>query len=217
MSRPPACRFCANCGNLTGYTGNLSKSCYIVSVPREILVDWTTPAGSGFVSVNFFDLGTAVATQRTALSVFLSGLQGVLDTGVSYEIRNAGRELNDNTGVLTGAWSDSAVHADSGSVSGEPVPDASQMLYRWFTDVIIGGRFLQGRTFIPGLTDGNMVDGNLSAGAIPGLVALGDAFIATGTGFGVWHRPTSGVGGQFEPATSCGVWSELAVLRRRRQ
>jgi len=165
----------------------------------------------------FFDTTIAVSTQRTSLAGFLFSLNGVLDTGVSWTIRTVGRDLSDRTGALTAAWSNGTVHTDTGDVAGEPVPDATQMLFRWSTDVIVNGRFLQGRTFIPGLTDGNMVNGNISSGALPGLVAVGQDLIDDAVGFGVWHRPSSGIGGQFEPATTASVWDELAVLRRRRQ
>lgn len=185
-------------------------------MPREILTDWTTPAGGGFVTVMFFDSSVPVATQRTSLQGFYFSLRGVLDTGVSNSIRTAGRELNDSTGGLTGAWSEPTVHTNTGTVAGEPVPDATQMLFRWSTDQIVAGRFLQGRTFIPGLTDGNMTDGNINSAAIPGLVAVGQDLIQDAVGFGVWHRPSSGTGGVFHEATTCSVWDELAVLRRRR-
>jgi hypothetical protein len=185
-------------------------------VPREILVDWTTASGAGKVSVLWFGTSTAVASQRTALGTMLGSVDGGLDNGVSWSIRQSGREVDDATGGLTGVWSDAASHTGTGGVAGEPVPDAAMMLFRWHTDHIVNGRFLQGRTFIPGLSDGNMVDGNLSSAQVTNMASFGQTLIAAAVQVGVWHRPTSGSGGVFWAADTCTVWEELAVLRRRR-
>ena len=185
-------------------------------MPREILVDWTTASGAGKVSVFWFGTTATVGPQRTALATFLGSVDGGLDNGVSWSIRGSGREVDDATGGLTGVWSDAAAHTGTGGVAGEPVPDASMMLIRWHTGIIVAGRFLQGRTFIPGLSDGNMVDGNLGSAQVANMASHGQTLIGSAVQMGVWHRPTGGSGGVWSVATTCTVWEELAVLRRRR-
>ena len=41
---------------------------------REIITDWTTPAGGGFVSVMYFDPTILVETQRAALGSLWSAI-----------------------------------------------------------------------------------------------------------------------------------------------
>lgn len=185
-------------------------------MPREILVDWTTASGLGKVSVFFQDLEESVSDFRDALATMLGTVDGSLDDTTSWSIRQEGRELTDEEGGLQGVWSDSDAKTGTGAGTGECVPDAAQVLMQWQTSTITGGRFVRGRTFIPGLSTGGMVSGNVSSAIQTAWTTLGNTFIGAGVGAGVWHRPVSGSGGLFCLATSCSIWPELAVLRRRR-
>lgn len=185
-------------------------------MPREILVDWTTAAGSASRSVMMFGLVSSVADQRLALKAFLDNIKSQLDNGVAWTIETSGRELDDATGALTGVWSEATPSAGVGVVNGEPVSDATQALMQWRTDHIVGGRFLQGRTFIPGLSTTHLSNGNLSSTAIAAWTTAGQILCDAAVQFGVWHRPTLGAGGVFWAADTAAAWGELAVLRRRR-
>lgn len=185
-------------------------------MPREIIVEWTTASGAGKKSVLFFDTGTTAASQRTALSTMLTSIQTSLVSGNTWRIANVGRELDNSTGTLTGAWSDASVKSGGGTVPPQQVADATQVLFQWRTGVIVNGRFLRGRTFIPGLAVSNLSGGNLLAGVQTGFQGYGTTFLNANVGFQVWHRPVNGSGGQVALGGTCTVWSELAVLRRRR-
>lgn len=185
-------------------------------MPREIEVNWTTSNGAGKVSVMYFNAAIAVATQRTALQTFLSGIMGAIDSGTSYTIATAGREWDSNTGALTGAWTEASAKTGVGTVGGEPVPDAIQILFRWGTGAIANGRFVAGRTFIPGCARVNDLDGNLDNAIAASIQTTGQAFATSGATPVVWHRPVSGSGGSEHQMNSCNVWREFAVLRRRR-
>jgi len=185
-------------------------------MPREIVVDWTTASGGGKVSVFFFDTTGTVSNQRLDLATFLGNVDGALDNSVSWTIRVAGRDLDDSTGALIGAWTEGTTRTGVGNNATEPVADATQVLFQWHTGVIVNGRFLRGRTFIPGLTNSILSNGNILAANVASFDAFAETFLASSDTFGVWHRPTSGTGGSFHLATSATVWSELAVLRRRR-
>lgn len=185
-------------------------------MPREILVDWITPAGGGRVSVFMFTGGNPVADQRSALNDFLVEASTSLTDGVSWDIRLEGRNMDDATGALTSLWSEPTVYGGTGDQAGQPVPDAAQVLYRWGTGEIVNGRFLQGRTYVPGFYVTGLSAGNLSAGTVAGQGANAQALVDAAVGLGVWHRPVLGAGGVFHDAITGSVWSELAVLRRRR-
>jgi len=185
-------------------------------MPREITVQWTTIAGSGRVSVFNFNEGVAVATQRAALNTFLGAIDGALDNSTTWSIDTSGREWNATTGALSGAWTETTSYTGTGGVSGEPVADATQILFRWSTGTIVNGRFLTGRTFIPGCAAINLVDGNLEETLRAAIEANGQTFAGSAATPVVWHRPISGSGGQQVQMSDCSVWSEFAVLRRRR-
>lgn len=185
-------------------------------MPREILVDWTTPAGGGFRSVLYFAESEPFATQRSDLGDLLDAIGGVLDQNVSWLVETAGREMDSLTGTLTGVWTDTTPFAGTGGTIGQSNPDAAQLLIRWNTQAIVDGRFLKGRTFIPGVSTTSVTDGNVSATTLAGLQTAVNTFVGAFNGFGVWHRPTAGAGGSFATAQTGSIWSEYAILRRRR-
>lgn len=185
-------------------------------MPREIITDLTTAAGGGRVSVMYFNEASPVADQREDIDTFFSSLAVSLSNTFSYEVRTTGRELDDATGGLTGAWVDSTPYTGVGANVGDVVPDASQLLIRWFTNVIVNGRFLQGRTFVPGLLGSSIDAGNVDPALVAGYTTIAQTMAGSLNGFGVWHRPTLGAGGSFHPINDGGCWSEVAVLRRRR-
>lgn len=185
-------------------------------MPREILTTWRTDAGSQFKTVMYFVDSDPVADQRTALAAFWTAADAVCAGTTTWTIETAGRELDSASGSLTGAWAEGSVKTGTGGGAGDQSGDALQALVRWHTNNIVGGRFLQGRTFIPGLASTVIVDGNLSAAAITALQTAANAFIASTFEPVVWHRPVSGSGGATFAASTASVWQELAVLRRRR-
>lgn len=186
-------------------------------MPREIVVDWTTPAGNAFANVMFFDTAGSVGTQRLALNAMLSSYDGSVANTCSWSIRNSGRELSDSTGTLTGSWSAGLNYSGTSGVAADPVPDSTQVLFQWDTGQIVNGRFLRGRTFLPGIVVSNVDQGNLDPAVAGGFEGYMATFISAADGFGVWHRPQGGAGGLFQQAVTGTCWEELAVLRRRRR
>jgi len=192
-------------------------------MPREITTTWTNQGVAGLTTVMYFNKIHTASAQRTALNTFFTGMNGFLDNGCSWSISTAGRELNDATGVLEGAWSDPTPHVGTGTVTGEANADATQLLYQWRTPAINRGRFVRGRTFIPGVTNGQTVAGNPAGTLITGAAALGVSLCNADVGFGIWSRPVkaippdTGHDGLFVLASTCTVWAEYAVLRQRRR
>jgi hypothetical protein len=166
--------------------------------------------------VLFFDDVGAVADQRSSLQDFLTSMTDTLGTQISYVIETSGREMDTSTGTLTGQWSESTPYVGVGDVSGGVVADATQLLARWRTGQVVGGRFLQGRTFFPGMTTAALSNGNVAGATISTLNGFIASYLASAAPHGVWHRPTDGSPGVFFQATSGDFWPELAVLRKRR-
>lgn len=110
-----------------------------------------------------------------------------------------------------------------GNGTGETLPTATQALVQWFTNGIVNGRKVRGRTFVPGMMEANN-SGGLPTGTIDSaLQTAANTLIATAPFLVVWSRPVSGE----EPGTvarvgtahnvlSSNVWAQWAVLRSRR-
>lgn len=187
-----------------------------MAVLREIITDW---AGNGVQSntVMFFRADQPVADQRTALKAYWDGVKTVVSNQYSFTIRQEGRELNDGDGSLSGAWAVGTSLAGTGTDNSQPVPEAAQALCRWATGVVVAGRFLKGRTYIPGIAQGYSQQGQVLATARTAIKTAGDNLAASATGFVIWHRPApGGDNGQSAAVTSSSVWQEWAVQRRRR-
>ena len=185
-------------------------------MPREILTEWTTPAGSGFLTVMYFELGVSVATQRAAVDDLFDSCATSLDSNVSWLVQTSGRELDDATGTLTGAWTEATSQIGNGANSGNVVPDASQAMIRWTTGEIVNGRFLKGRTYIPGFAVAAVSEGNVLAANVTAINAGCTAFVASGAQGVIWHRPVANTGGETKQIDGGTLWTEFAVLRQRR-
>lgn len=185
-------------------------------MPREITTTLQTDAGSNFKAVMYFQEGADTADIREAVGGFWDDVSAALASSTLWTVDHESRLLDNETGGLISLDVDSAIYQGAGDNNLDPVPDASQGLIRWATGVVVNGRFLQGRTFIPGIPGDFCSNGNLAPTTVASLAASATTFIAAAPTFGIWHRPTSGSGGAFWPATVGTCWSELAVLRRRR-
>lgn len=185
-------------------------------MPREILVDWTTPAGAGFRSVLYFEETASVALQRADIGTMLGAIDATFDGHVTWVVETSGRELDSATGALTGAWVEPTNQSGAGALAGNTVPDVAQVLLRWSTGQVVNGRFLKGRTYLPGLASASILEGNILPATVTTIQTAVNAFIAAAHGFGVWHRPVGGAGGDHVVANGGSVWTEFAVLRQRR-
>lgn len=184
---------------------------------REIVTDWTTAAGGGMKTVMYFESGIAVALQRSALQTFWTTVKGFQATSTLYTIETAGREIDDATGALTGSWAEATAKVGAGSAGAVPFPDEVQGLVQWRTASIVNGRFLRGRTFLPGMGFQQTDSGNLLPATRVSLQTAANALIASAAGLVVWHRPIAGSGGSHDAVSTATIWQELAVLRRRRR
>lgn len=189
---------------------------------REILTQWGGSSGGVHYSVMFFDSLGAIATQRTALQTFWTSVKAQVSPHWGYTILTTGRDLDETDGSLVAAWAEASAKTGVGTGGTEQVADATQALIRWNTNVILNGRFLKGRTYVPGLQNAALTNGNLGVAPKAALQAAANSLIAAG-GLMVWSRPvkdpvTHSVirpgSGHF--AVSATIWDELAILRKRR-
>lgn len=185
---------------------------------RQILTNWVVPGSSSDITtvMNFAETAS-IAEQRQSVQDFWLGFTGILGAGVSWVVRDSGDTLSEATGELTGDWSDPVqLIGPPSNGTGAVVPNASMLLIQWRTGRIRRGRRVTGRTFIPGVSSGNVENGELTANA-QGFASLAAAdMVSDGVGFSVWSRPIDGSAGILSEVVSGSCWNELATQRRRR-
>lgn len=190
---------------------------------NEIPVEYTLTNGRTGVNIHHFLASAASADdQCDALADLMETLDSNLVPETAWRIPGEGRQIESATGALTGAWTATTFRTGTGGASGQPVADATQVLLRWQTAAIRRGRFLRGRTFIPGLNNGYTTGGNISSALGSTWATAVGTFLDRNVGFGIWGRPLPARGpvpaapGVFAEASGGGVWQELAVQRGRR-
>ena len=164
----------------------------------------------------YFDETEPVGVQREDIGTLFSALMGDASNTTSFQVAQSGRELDTATGTVTGFWDSNTVHDGVGGAATTAIADVAQMLLRWRTSTVIAGRLVQGRTFIPGMSAGEIQEGNVNSGTVATAAAACTTFLAERPDFVIWHRPVGGAGGVAVPVTGSGVWSEWAVQRKRR-
>lgn len=183
---------------------------------HEVITEWSGVGKSPKLSIMYWNTTTTLTDARAGTDSLWVALAGYISGELTWNIRTEARTLDEASGTLTGLQVDTTSRTGVGGSPNPPLADATQALIRWRTGLIVNGRFLQGRQFIPGVGTGNAVGGNVRAAM---LTAWNDAlttFVTGAADFGVWHRPVAGAGGQFAQAVSGNVWEEFAVQRRRR-
>lgn len=182
---------------------------------REIITDWNVDGNGGGSSIMYFSTVETPAEQRADLAALWAALAPRLANTTRWTIRTEGREIDPATGGLTAAWVEGTSRTGLGSGGATPVPNAAQMLLRWKTNVIAGGRFVRGRTYVPGMDQSNVSGGGINSSTITAVNTALTNFIGS-VGFAIWHRPKSGQPGSQAGVTDGSLWNEMAVQRKRR-
>jgi len=179
----------------------------------QVRAEWTGLGTTPHVNVfNFSDAATSPQEAADAVAAFFVPIMVRVANDYTVLVDPVVRTLDAATGVLEGI--DGVTTAvDVGESSAAPLPDAVQGLVQWRTGIFTAGREVRGRTFIPGLTASDLLDGNPAVATLAALQAGADAMISAGGGdFCVWSR----TGGALAPVSTGAPWGEFAVLRSRR-
>jgi len=191
----------------------------MVTLVRSVF-SGTVVTGGGVSTLAFEDPAsdTAASDILGHVRTFWDAIKDNLDEDVSVTVQSNPARYAAATGELQALFSAGGGTAVTGTATGNAAPRASQALVRWRTSDIVNGRFLRGRTFIPGIGTALITDtGQLSTTAITDITNAASALIsASGSTLEVWHRPVNGAGGSVGLVTSVSVWAEFAVLRSRR-
>jgi hypothetical protein len=149
---------------------------------------------------------------------FFTGIADRIPSSVTIQVQSTGDTLDEQTGAITGSWSEAAQTAIVGTGSGAYAA-ASGAHINWRTATLVNGRRLKGRTFLVPLYGGAYdSDGTIAATVLTDLrTNLATLVAAVGGGLQVvWHRPVNGANGSIGDMTSADIPDKAAVLRSRR-
>lgn len=157
---------------------------------------WNGVAGAPYYSNLYFTDDGTLATAQDALvatNFFFSALTGNIQQDCDYIIEGNVARIDDVTGALVGAWGGTQ-GAGGGTYVGDTLPRQVQALCQWNTGVVVNGRFLRGRTFIPCIGEPiNSPGGVPSAAFVASITTAAATLIAdAGNELRVWSR-THGV------------------------
>lgn len=184
----------------------------------EIPVRWASENSPGGTNYLYFGPGGAtIPFIRASIATMFTSVAARLDSLTTWTVATSGDQLDDATGTLVGAWADGTARTGTGSASGQPVQNQSQILLRWQTNAIVNGRRLRGRTYVPGASSLTADAGQVASAAQAAFTTAANQFVTDCAGqFLIWHRPVGGLGGSSSAALSGSCWEEFAVQRRRR-
>lgn len=172
------------------------------------------PQGGNMLNTLYFRAETADADAAVeAAGNFWYLLTARMATSYSVATEPDVAEINTDTGEATGSQVSSLTPVSTGKLAAEPLPFATQALIRWPTTYFRGGRRLQGRTFVPGITEMDSEGGVPSNALRAALAAAAEALHTDVDTRAViysytWHAWATVLGGT--------AWSQFAVLRSRR-
>jgi hypothetical protein len=121
--------------------------------------------------------------------------------------------IDSTTGILVGTTTTTG-NTFTGSSSGDQLPLAAQALLQWSTGVVVQGKRLRGRTFLPGMIESfNTTDGQVDAGLRGAWATNMATFIAACSGDFVIYSRTHHV---YASVQGGSMWNQWAVMRSRR-
>jgi hypothetical protein len=179
----------------------------------QVRNEWTG-TGGGMPGTNTIYASTGdtdIDDFRSALADFYDfWVTGNCSDDFSVTIPATGDKIDSGTGGVVGLWSSGTADVHTGTDTANRVPDIAQVLVQLRTDLVVSGRLLRGRIFLPGLrvtgTTGGELDPTIQS-ALQG--AADDAFIGRACVFSRTHNT-------FATITATTVWNEIASLRSRR-
>jgi len=121
------------------------------------------------------------------------------------------------TGTLTGTWTGGTAASITGT-GGGTYAAGTGMFVRWTTGLIVGGRKLQGRTFLCPVISGVYDNDGTITGTNLTTVGTAAAALVTAGKVGLWHRPgdVNGLPGAFSTITGSTVPDKVTSLKGRR-
>lgn len=178
---------------------------------------WTNVAGSPYYTNQWFltdGTGTGMQSSCDAWTDYLNAVVDNMNGAMVCTVEADVPIIDSTTGTLTGNTT-IAPEAVSLGGSADILPPTVQGLIRWKTGLVVAGRRLRGRTFLPGFLESlNQSNGTPSGTLVAAVNALTSTYISgTGAAPLVVYGPTHHA---FSEVDSGDMWTQWASLRSRR-
>lgn len=186
-----------------------------MSVIREFHTRWDGVAGAPFwTTVRQTAVGVISAEDfAQAFADFLDRAKSSLATPLVATVLPEVTLIESTTGQLVGTETIVSKVITMTDAT-EMLPRTTQMLIRWSTGVVIAGRRVRGRMFLPGLCEQSNSDGGApTTSIVSGFQASVNTLLTDWGGEAVVYSRTHFSGAAI---TGASVWNEWAVLRSRR-
>lgn len=183
---------------------------------------FTGVTGSPYLSTQFFiasdpATGTLAAAAKTKVANMWAAMTTQMSNLLSFTVQSPVDVIDPSTGNLENSF---AVTPTPGvcNLTGDPLPFMSQGLIRVETGVILAGKRLRGRIFVPGPTENVNGTGTPAGTYVSALTTAAQSLLAAGDPvLAVWHRPPPGGNtGLAVGAVGATGQPKWAVLRSRR-
>ena len=180
----------------------------------------------GLGLATFYFNGSTSATAAQALEgaarvrALFNSCASIMSSGITVQVSNQVDVITAESGVLSTSFAVASQTLVTGTATGGLLPGATQGLLRLNTGVILAGRRVEGKSFIPGPTPGaNATTGTPTSSYQTTLAAAGTLLntqITTALSSVTWHRPKNRIGGSIVLNTTFTAAPKWAVLRSRR-
>lgn len=174
--------------------------------------EWTGVAGAPWVSTQFFETtttGSAADAQAAATKVanFWSAFSIHIHGDGTLAIESTVDLLSEISGELVNSYSVTTAPTQPAG-AGDKLPPVTQGLLRLETGVILDGRRIRGRIFIPAPLEADSTGGAPTAAYVTDLGTADDSLFAApaNPALAVWHRPV------FDPVTGARTRDGQAVV-----
>lgn len=182
---------------------------------RRITVVWSGYPGTPYYSTfNFTFNSGGGTTLANAVGTFLTALKADVIAGCTATIQPEQTIIDESTGNPTGTESIPPPAPIVGTNTGESCPYATQGLVRLQTNLYVGARRLNGRLYLPAMSQNNSHGVPITA-FIGRVDTAANALLAASSGPGPW-RVYSRKNGVSSIVTAVSTWNNWAVLRSRR-
>lgn len=175
----------------------------------------TGSTGAPYLSTTYWTRtdSSSAGLAADAVAAFWESIASEMSSDLSWNVEGFCDVIDDATGTLVGIDTIGGGNSGDGGDTGEPLPFATQGLLQLRTGVVVGGRALRGRLFIPGATEGKSTDGVPSSDYRSEISSAYSAMMAvSGAEMLIWSRKN----GTSSPVTGGSPWNQWAVLRSRR-
>jgi hypothetical protein len=188
---------------------------------------FTGVAGAPWLSTQFYESGGALTSgeadeARAAVAAFWNSIRVHINDLVTIRTEGVVDGLDEDSGELVESFVGSDVTV-VGSAAGDPLPVATQGVLRLNTGVVINGRRVRGKIFVPGMVETQNTEGVPIASFLTALSTAGSfLFSASPPSIAVYHRPVRPsptappTGGQFVTANSTTPLPYWGSVRSRR-